>query len=128
MSSQNINNLTVIFTQVEMDAFENDALKQLTDKEMTDRKGDHIYIANVKVNVGEGEDAPEGASSIYYADFHVYADKLNPTCVIIHDESDHERFRMRRPRNLEQLDERIEMRVDAAANEYEQARIDAGEI
>lgn len=112
----------VTFTDLEMDIFEQDAGLELTDSELEARKGEFIYTAEVLEDIVEDEDLPPGVSNEFYLDYHVYADKLNPTTLVIEDDSNTKVFRLHRPSDLSTLSNTIMTRnidIDQARQDDE---------
>lgn len=100
-------NNSVTFTDYEMDQFDKDSLRDPSEKELEIRKGEHIYTAKVFRSHDSDEDLPAGVDRDYYEDFYVYADKENPTMLIIEDEYGHDMFRMSRPIDVKELDDSL---------------------
>lgn len=110
---------TVVFTDSEMKVFEADACLDHSNEELSSRMG--VELVNIKVLadiVREG--VPFGASDEIYEDHAVYADKLNPTRLIIDAEYQKYYFTINRPKNMADLEDILQERLQEIQNDRKQ--------
>ncbi|MOA16566.1 hypothetical protein D3C78_1367870 [compost metagenome] len=110
---------TVVFTDAEMNSFDNDAYLDLSQEELALRIGDELPSVSVLVDIRESEDLPPGVSGEIYKDFSVFADKSNPTQLIIEGEYDEDYFRITRPKDLSTIDSILQERIQDIENSRE---------
>lgn len=110
---------TVVFTDAEMNSFDNDAYLDLSQEELALRIGDELPPVSVLVDIDESEDLPPGVSADIYQDFSVFADKSNPTQLIIEGEYDEDYFRITRPKDLSTIDSILQERIQDIKNNRE---------
>lgn len=110
---------TVVFTEAEMNSFDDDAYLDLSQEVLSSRIGEELTPVSVLVDIDEGEDLPAGVGSEIYEEFSVFADKLNPTQLIIDGEYDDNYFRITRPKDLSTIDSILQERIQDIKNNRE---------
>ncbi|QMM52605.1 hypothetical protein HVX06_08880 [Enterobacter sp. RHB15-C17] len=121
---------TVVFTDNEMNSFDDDAYLELSQEVLSSRLGEELPSVSVLVDILEDEDLPPGVGSEVYQDFSVFADKLNPTQLIIDGEYDENYFRIARPKDLSTIDSILQERIQDIKNsrelneDYERERLE----
>lgn len=103
-------NNTVTFTDVEMSAFDRDSDKVLSDADLEARKGEIIHTADVLDDVIDDDDLHPMFNGEVRVNYYVFADRLNPTMLVVEDENHSQIFRLARPQDLSELSETIMMR------------------
>lgn len=102
---------TIVFTDEEMNSFDADAYLELSQEELASRIGDQLPSVSVLVDIDESDDLPPGVEREIYEDFSVFADKSNPTQLIIEGEYDEDYFRITRPKDLSTIDSILQERI-----------------
>jgi hypothetical protein len=110
---------TVVFTKAEMDSFEDDACLELSNDELTSRMGVELRTVEVLVDSDESDNRPPGIDSEIYHDYSFFADKLNPTQLIIDGEYEDDFFRINRPKDLSEVEDILQSRLQEITNERE---------
>ncbi|WET42489.1 hypothetical protein [Citrobacter enshiensis] len=110
---------TVVFTDTEMNSFDDDAYLDLSQEVLSSRIGEELPTVSVLVDIDESEDLPPGVGREIYEDFSVFADKLNPTQLIIDREYDDNYFRITRPKDLSTIDSILQERIQDIKNNRE---------
>ncbi len=102
---------TVVFTDEEMNSFDDDAFLELSQEELASRIGYQLPSVSVLVDIDESDDLPSGVEREIHEDFSVFADKSNPTQLIIEGEYDDDYFRITRPKDLSTIDSILQERI-----------------
>ena len=106
---------TVVFTDDEMNDFDDDAHLALTDGELSSRMGTELFTVSVLIDIDNREDTPPYLRE-HHEDYTVFADKLNPTQLIIDSEYEKHYFRIVRPKDLSMVGSILEQKI--ADDEY----------
>ncbi|EPT7054653.1 hypothetical protein [Cronobacter sakazakii] len=120
MSHGDNSDCAVFFTKSEMDAFNEEFSRELTFEQYESRIGDEIQIAEVLVDIVE--DPPEGIPAEVYQSYAVFADKENPTALIISGENEDYYFRIRRPEDYSTIADTLQDIVQDRQNAEELER------
>ncbi|EOY4338576.1 hypothetical protein ACP5YT_000176 [Cronobacter malonaticus] len=120
MSHGDTSDCAVFFTKREMDAFNEELSLELTFEQYESRIGDEIQIAEVLVDIVE--DPPAGFSAEVYQSYAVFADKENPTALIISGENEDYYFRIRRPEDYSTIEDTLQDIVQDRQNAEELER------
>lgn len=122
MTTEYTRNNTVTFTDDEMNAFDRDSIKDFSDSELEGRKGELIHTADVLDDVIDDPDLHPIFNGEYRVNYHVYADKMNPTMVVVEDENNSQIFRLVRPTDLSEISDTIMTRNIEIKQEQEYQR------
>lgn len=100
---------TQTFTDEELDEFDTDFAANLEQSKLSERLGAELRVVHVEWDESRHiKDLPPGVEPEFYDTYVVYADKLNPFAAIFTQDDDHSKYyRLRRPEQLEDLDESI---------------------
>lgn len=106
MSNEGNLDSPVFFTKREIEIFNEDLLLDLSNEQLESRIGEEIQVAEVLV--GEADNPPPGVPPEVYNDFRVFADKENPTALIISGEYEEHYFRIARPKDYSSIEDTLQ--------------------
>jgi len=106
MSNEDNPDNPVFFTKSEIENFKEDLSLDLSDEQLESRIGEEIQIAEVLVDVVEN--TPPGVPAEVYHNFAVFADKKNPTALIISGEYEEHYFRIPRPKDYSSIEHTLQ--------------------
>lgn len=114
MSNEGDSESPVFFTKSEIENFNEDLSLDLSDEQLESRIGEEIQIAEVLVDVVEN--TPQGVSNEVYQNFTVFADKKNPTALIISGEYEEHYFRIPRPKDYSSIEHTLQEIIQERQN------------
>ena len=93
---------SVTFTPAEMEIFQDEFFLELSNEELKARMGEDLGAVQVLVEILE-KPYP-GDSGEVYQGYAIYADKENPTALIVDGEEEDYYFRIRRPKDYSSIE------------------------